>query len=284
MGRIRTLTLLVLAGCVAGAIAASAANAALPEIGRCAKVAPTVEGKKKKYKGKFSNHSCTHESKSGAGKFEWTPGAGAEKEFESPGTLEPVTLETAAGTKIACANSKSIGEYTGGKTETVELSLYECKDLATNEPCQSLRPEETPPTPEEGTILSKALTGELGFISDKGKKPATGWDYKPASGSVLFEFECGPVSPPGVGTKVKIEGSFIGQVHKFVDKMTEEYFLTYQQKGGVQVPEMLEGASKDTLTVNFLTTSLESTTEALGYEAEVEEQSTSERLEIKAIA
>lgn len=278
--------LFVLATCAACLTSASVASAALPEIGRCAKVTPTVEGKKKTYKGKFTNHSCTRESKNGNGKFEWTPGAGEGKEFESPGTLEPVTLETAAGTQIACENSKSDGETTGANSEKLSLSLYECKDLATSEPCQSLRPEETPPTAEEGTILSQALDGELGFIKKKGKggKPEVGWDYKPASGSKLFEFECGAVSSPGLGTKVSIEGSFISQVHKFIDKMTEEYFLRDQQKAGHQVPEMFEGAAKDTLTATFVTPSLQMTTEQLGYSSEAEEQSMTEALEIKAIA
>jgi len=276
----------VLATCATCLVAANVASAALPEIGRCAKVTPTVEGKKKTYKGKFSNHACTRESKSSKGKYEWTPGPGEGKEFESPGTLEPVTLETAAGTQIACKNSKTDGEITGANSETLSLSIYECKDLATNEPCQSLRPEETPPTAEEGTILSQALDGELGFITKKGKggKPEVGWDYKAASGSKLFEFECGAVSPPGLGTKVTIEGSFISQVSKPIDKMTEEYFLRDQQKAGHQVPEMFEGGAKDTLTATFLTTSLQMTTEQLGYAAEAEEQSTTEPLEIKAIA
>lgn len=278
--------LLALATCATCLVMANLASAALPEIGRCAKVAPTVVGKKKTYAGKFTNHNCTRESKTSKGKFEWTPGAGEGKEFESPGTLEPVTLETAARTQIACKNSKSDGEITGGNSEKLTLSLYECKDLATGEPCQSLRPEENPPTAEEGTILSQALDGELGFIAKKGKggKPEVGWDYKPASGSKLFEFECGAVSPPGLGTKVSIEGSFISQVRKFVDKMTEEYFLRDQQHSGHQVPEMFEGGAKDTLTATFVTTSLQMTTEQLGYSAEAEEQSMTEPLEIKAIA
>ena len=282
MRRTRTLALLALSAAAIGAVAASSAVAALPELGRCAKLTPTKQGHTKVYSGKYTNGSCTKESKTGKGKFEWTAGAGEGKEFESPGTLEPVTLETTGARTIACTNSKSVGDYTGAKAETLELSLYGCKDSTTKESCQSLRPEEKPPTPEEGTIIAKPLDGELGFINGKGSKPQVGWDYKPASGSALFEFECG--ATVGFGTKVTIEGSFIGQVHKFIDKMTEEYFLRYQQKQGVQVPEMFEGAAKDTLSATFVTPSLESTTEQIGYAAEQEEQSTSERLEIKAIA
>lgn len=274
------LSLLVLATVSAFAIGAGGANAALPEIGRCVKVAPTLEGHKKTYAGKFTNAKCTSESAKGAGKYEWEAGAGESNSFESPGTLEPVTLETTGAKKIACSNSKTVGEYTSGTQEKLELSLYGCKEVSSGESCQSLRPEEKPPLPEEGTIIAKPLTGELGFIA-KGSKPVVGWDYAPASEGKLLEFECGKTA--GLGTKVSIEGSFIGQVRKPLDKMSEEYFLRYEQKAGHQAPEMFEGAAKDTLSATFLTSSLQSTTEQLGYEAAQEEQSTAEALEIKAL-
>ena len=97
------------------AFAATGAYAELPEIGRCVKLEGLKEGHKTKYSGKYSDRKCTKTSSSSTGKFEWMPGAGTEKTFESPGTLEPVTLKTAAGTAIECKNSKQNGEYTAGQ-------------------------------------------------------------------------------------------------------------------------------------------------------------------------
>ncbi len=259
------------------AVAASA-SAALPELGRCAKVEATKEGRKKVYHGKYTDKKCTKESSKTNGKYEWSPGPGAETEFESPGTLEPATLQTTGDKKIACADSKQFGEFLGPKTAKTEISLYECKEEASGEPCQSLRPEENPPTPEEGTIISNPAEAELGLVSG-GSKPKVGWAYKAKTGSALFQFECGKTT--GSGTKVTIEGSFIGVVSKVVDRMGEEDKMSYSAPGGKQSPAQFEGGSPDVLTATFLTPSLQSSSEQIGYSAQ-EEQSFSEPLEIKA--
>ena len=268
---------LVVALCGLGLVAVSNASAELPELGRCAKVEGVKEGHKTVYHGKYKNKTCTKESSQAKGKYEWTAGPSEEKGFESPGTQEPVTLETASGNQIACNNSKQFGEYTGPKTAKTELSLYECHESASGEPCQSVKPEEVPPTPQEGTIISLPLEATLGLISG-GSKPSAGWDYKPKSGSALFNFECGKTF--GSGTKVTIEGSFIGQV-KIIDRMVEEDKLIYKGSLGQQVPEMFEGGAKDTLTATFLTSGLVMSSEAISYSGS-EEQSF-EPIEIKAI-
>ena len=183
MRLIRTSMLVIVATCALGALAASSASAALPEIGRCVKVEGVKEGHTTKFDGKYSDHKCTKASASSKGKFEWEPGAGTEKTFESPGTLEPVTLQTAAGTAVECKNSKQDGEYTGATTEKDEISLYECTLSTTHETCQSLRLEETPPTAEAGTILSLPIEGTLGMIKQGGKRPQIGWSYKAKTGT-----------------------------------------------------------------------------------------------------
>jgi hypothetical protein len=311
----RRTRFVMLAAMVVGGLAAldaSAASAALPEIGRCVKLEGAKEGHTTKYGGKYTNKKCTLESSTSTGKFEWMPGAGAEKGFESPGTLEPVTLKTAAGTAIECKNSKQVGEYTSATTEKDEISLYECTLSTTKETCQSLRPEETPPTPEPGTIISQPVEGTLGFIKKSGARPELGWDYKAKTGTALFIFECGgtalpppPTTPPAgevpggptleppsgppsapnatVPTAVTIEGSFISQIIRPVNKMAEEYKLRSAAAGGKQSPEMFEGGAADTLTVTFLEPlTLKSTKEAIGYSAPEEEQSFGEDLEFKA--
>jgi opacity protein-like surface antigen len=280
--------------CVLCAVAASSASAELPEIGHCVKQPVTKEGFKKIYGGKYTNKKCTTESKSGNGKFEWVGGPGAEKEFESPGTLEPVNLETPGGTVIACANSKMDGEYTGAQTETDHISLYECKDTATGETCQSLRPEEVPPTAEKGTILSGEVEGKLGFINSHGKKPEVGWEYKAKSGA-MFTFECGePIEIPPLDTSaaaqpdlekvptlVTIEGAFIGHV-KPVDRPVEEFFFKYLASDGKQVPEKFEGGEPATLTATIEALPSAPVTEPIAYSG-VEEESVVEKYEIKAL-
>ena len=268
----------LLVACGLCLLGASSASAALPEIGRCAKVESVKEGHKKVFTGKYTDKACTRESTSGHGKYEWSAGPGEEKQFESPGTLEPATLETTAGKQIACANSKQVGELTGAKTATTEISLYECKEVSSGEPCQSLRPEETPPTPQEGTIIAQPAEAELGLVSG-GSKPQVGWSFKAKSGPDLFVFECGKST--GLGTKVTIEGSFIGVASKIVDRMGEEDKMRYSSVKGRQSPASFEGGSPDTLTATFLSPSLQSSSEQIGY-ADAEEQSFSEAMEIKA--
>ncbi len=282
MRLVRTSMLAAAAVCALAAIVASSASAALPEIGRCVRLEGVREAHKRPtFDGKYSNHKCTSMSASSKGKFEWEPGAGEDKTFESPGTLEPVTLTTAAGTAVECKNSKQSGEYTGASTETDEISLYECTLSTTHETCQSLRPEETPPTAEAGTILSQALEGTLGYIKAGGMRPQIGWSYKAKTGPFLFVFECG--STPLVTTDITIEGSFISPIIRPVDRMVEEYKLHSVVQNGKQIPEMFEGGAKDTLTATILEPSaLKETTEAIGFSAPEEEQSFAETMEFKA--
>ena len=314
MRLIRTSMLMLAAACAVSALAAAGASAEVPEIGRCVKVEGVKEGHTTKFSGKYSNHKCTRTSATSKGKFEWEPGAGEEKTFESPGTLEPVTLQTPAGTAIECKNSKQDGEYTGATTEKDEISLYECVLASTGETCQSLRTEETPPTPEPGTIISLPLEGKLGYIKKSNSKPQIGWEYKPKTGPYLFAFECGgpelptglPATPTGeevptvptpevptgtpsapsgnVPTLVTIEGAFISPIRKPIDRMAEEYYLHSVAAQGKNTPESFEGGAKAALTVNILEPkALKETTEGIGFLAEEEEQSFSEELEFKAI-
>ena len=54
MRLIRTSMLVTVAACALGALAASSASAALPEIGRCVKVEGVKEGHTTKFDGKYS--------------------------------------------------------------------------------------------------------------------------------------------------------------------------------------------------------------------------------------
>ncbi|HTQ68218.1 MAG TPA: hypothetical protein VMI13_05955 [Solirubrobacteraceae bacterium] len=281
MRRTGYLMVAILAACALAALDAGVASAELPEIGRCVKVEGTKEGHRTKFNGKYSNKKCTTVSSTGTGKFEWMAGPGEEKGFESPGTLEPVTLETPSGTAVVCKDSKQFGEYLGPNTEKDEISLYECTLSTTGETCQSVRPEEIPPLPEAGTIISQALEGKLGYIKKSALKPQIGWEYKAKTGPFLFIFECG--STPLVTTDITIEGAFISPIIKPVNRMAEEYKLHSVAAGGKQTPEMFEGGAKATLTAAILEPkALKATTEAIAFSAPEEEQSFSEDMEFKA--
>jgi len=189
--RLVVLPLVVVALAMA---AASSASAALPELGKCVKQQAERVGFRKVYHGAYTNSSCTKKAKSDNSKYEWVAGPGEKKEYESPGAGEPAALEVPGGNQIECANHKVYGEYTGAKTETRTIGLYECKELFSLEPCQSIDTNETPPTYIPGTIISQPLEGELGAINAKLKRPSVGWAFKPKTGPILFIIECGPIA------------------------------------------------------------------------------------------
>jgi opacity protein-like surface antigen len=262
------------------ALAAAQASAALPEIGRCEKLAgtPTGKGKRLAYDGHYKNRACTKESATDTGRYEFLAGTGENKEYENPGSLEAVTLVTAAGTAIDCKNHKSFGEITGAKTETNSLTLYECEDTNIHEPCQTLISEDKPQE-EQGKIGFEPLEGELGFVNKSGKKPLVGWELKPKTGSLIALFECGATK--GLGTKVTLEGSVIGEI-KPVDRPHEEFKESFVATAGHQEPEEFEGGTATGLKAMFLS-GLELHSEAIGYTTK-EEVITEEDLVIKGIA
>jgi hypothetical protein len=275
----RHLTLWLLAAGALGVFVPGTASAAQPEIGRCTKLEPVQEGRKKIYSGKYTNKKCTKVSASAKGKYEWAPGAGEEKTFKTTGTLEPVVIETAGKQGLHCKTSKMAGEYTSATTETLKIALTECLEIRTEKYCQS---ESVGPEEHRGEVNSLTLEGHLGYIKAGGKRPEVGWEYKPQTGSDLFVFECGQVT--GIGTKVVISGSFIGQVHKTVNRMTEEYFLRYDAARGKNTPEMFEGGTKASLEATLLNIQEDvDVTEPIGYRIQgEEEQEPEEELEIKA--
>jgi hypothetical protein len=274
MRRMRIMGICVGGFCALGAMAATSASAALPEIGRCLPVEGEKVGKKNVYHGGYGSARCTRENPSKHGHFEWYGGSFEKPKFS--GGSEAVTLQTVGGRKIVCSTGLSEGTYTGAKTETVKLTFDNCEEPSTKTNCQNVLPPEGEPVPIPGQIQTKPLKGELGFITT-GEKPTVGWDLKPAEGTILAEFECAK------GTLDFLEGSVINQVKKNrVNKMTEEFILIYSQAGGKQAPEQFEGGPKDTLTVKLVTLLPPSeSNEQLGL-AEVEEVKNEEPLEIKA--
>jgi hypothetical protein len=234
-------------GCMLAVIAVSAvvaatASAALPELGRCVKVAPKT--------GEYTGASCVN---AGKGAWDWLPGPGALKKFT--GTGEATTLETVGKVKIECTASSFAGEYTGAKTATVTITFVGCTNSVTKKLCGS--------TVKEGEFETQPLEGEIGFIKDVTPIVA-GLDLKKAP--LVATFECGKL--PEAVTLGTLEGSVIGALKRF-NRMVEEQSLTYKALGGKQVPEQFEGGTKDTLTMK-LVTGLTTTTEEAGLKAKVE--------------
>jgi len=285
----RHLTLWLAAACALGAFTASAAPAAQPQIGRCIKLEGVKAGGKKVFSGKYTNRKCTKESASGTGKFEWLPGtnAGGAEEWESGGKATKVVIESEQGRGIECAKSAMFGKYTSPTTSTAELHLYECLENTQKQFCTNELPEE-PKEPGEVQILkqtvnSQPLEGKLGLISKGSPKPKVGWEYKPQSGPFLFTFECGQVY--GTGRKITVEGAYIAEIWKPINKMSEEeFFVRYHGQRGKQQPESFEGGPKATLMIKILNPEpLSLTTEPVSLSKELEEQETFEPLEIRAL-
>ncbi|HWX97552.1 MAG TPA: hypothetical protein VNZ01_11975 [Solirubrobacteraceae bacterium] len=209
----------------------------LPDLGRCLKVEPNAEGKKLVYHGGYTNSSCTLESESKEGKYEWSPGPGPSAKFK--GASAGVKLETVGKKAVTCTASTSEGEYTGPKTQKVSMVLTGCFQgpKTQNVACQSS-------AAAAGEIRTASLVGGMEFIKEgEGTEtPSVGVDLKPASGSTVATFECG-------GKAVSVGGSVIVPVTA-LDHMVTSFKLKALQAGGKQSPEEFEVGPKDTLTFN----------------------------------
>jgi hypothetical protein len=96
----------------------------------------------------------------------------------------------------------------------------------------------------EGTVETFLLSEGTGWIKKAAPQEA-GVDFKPASGSFLAEFVCGP------GT-VKVHGSVIGHVTPLNTAGLETKLnLVSNGTGKANSPESFEGGSKDILETNL---------------------------------
>ena len=198
------------------------AEAALPQIGRCAKAAG----------GAYADSACVGEAPGGHGEYEWTPGPGPNPHFATKGGF---ALSTAAGPQITCKSAAGSGEFTGAKTVSLTLRMKKCAFGPTGEKCQST---EAP----AGEIVTGALEGQLGFIRDVAQKTAievqVGLDLK--GKPTLLSAACGP-------TTVSVSGSVITPLSK-VDASTTKQKMLYSASENRQIPERFEGEAPDTLT------------------------------------
>jgi hypothetical protein len=240
------------------------AQAALPEVGRCALAESTGEGKSKVFHGAYEDKGCTTEVLGHEGRYEWITGA-AKAKFTAKSGLS--TLAGAGGAAVACNSSSVSGEYTGAKTVAATVTFKGCKTVAGKAVCQSNGAA-------AGEMVASGLTGGLGFIEDEqttsGLLVSVGVDL--GNGSTLLSAQC-----DGVGEALVVKGSVIAPIAK-IDAMSKTFTLTYAASAGKQSPEQFEGGSKDTLTAT-----LGSGAEQAGLVA-TEKVANEEPLEIKVAA
>jgi hypothetical protein len=212
------------------------AQAALPEIGRCVKVAAEKVGKEKVYHGHYEAKDCREENplppELVAGPYEWLPGTGANSSFTT--SSAKTTLQTVGGTTISCSHSSGSGQYTGQKTATATIAFTGCQLAASKQACQSSGAG-------AGEIVTSQLAGELGFIEDfyEGEEliVSVGLDLKHAP--TLLTAECGSEA-------LSVGGSVIAPITG-LDKMAPKFSLKLKAAGGKQAPEAFEEEPNDTL-------------------------------------
>ena len=211
----------------------------LPEVGRCVKVGT---GGKYKYK------SCVVPSAKGNGAYEWLPGPGAKSKFTV--AIGEVELETVGKAKVSCGFSELTGEWTGGKTASVNLRFQGCLITGTAKSCQS-QPNQpaqiTTSTFFEGEEIPTPIEGELGYIK-KPPMPQVGLDLKPKQDSPnVLSFSCGGSLGGETPEPWTVGGSVIGRIRPLA-VMGTAIKMNYKAVGGKQLPEFFEGLPKDTLT------------------------------------
>jgi hypothetical protein len=235
MKRMRITGMCLAAVCAAGALAASTASAeteypltGIPEIGRCVNVGSG---------GLWTDHRCLYKSTNGKGAWEWKPGPGEKPKFAFAAIGE-VEVETVSKVKVKCGPSDLTGEWTGGKTATVNVEFRGCLQHTTSKPCQT--------NPSNSSLIAneQPLEGELGLIA-RTNPPKVGLDLRAKSPStVMLAFICGESSE---GERWTVEGSVIGRI-KRVDRLAEiKTELFYKATAGKQVFEHFESGVKDTL-------------------------------------
>ncbi len=213
----------------------------LPELGRCVKLAL---GPDKAHHGRYTDAACTEASAASSGEYEWTPGAG-HAGMQISGAAS--TLATPGALHVSCTSETGSGQYTGAKTQLLQIAFTGCADAA-QQPCQSAGAS-------SGEIKPGALVGELGFINQKakGKAPATvGVDLKPAGAGDVADFACGEA-------QAVVHGSVIGTIAT-LDKMVSANGATYAAKGAHQRPEAFEGGPADVLLASLSGGSFEQAT------------------------
>ncbi len=213
-----------------GAVAATSASAFVrepPEVGRCIKHAG----------GHWKDGGCKTAAKvASEQKFEWYPAYGEAENGETKlaeklkftsvskeGTL--IQLTTVTGEGIGCKKQTALGEATGPKTlKTYNVVFSECAE--TGQKCTSTNPK----AEKTGEIKVKELNGLLGIekFGETHAKDKVANLFKPVSGEVFTEFECG-------GIPVKVHGEVMNPLKS--NSMKSVLTVKFTASKGKQKPE-----------------------------------------------
>jgi hypothetical protein len=255
MRHLRVVRLSLLAALVAGAVASTSASAALPEWGKCVKLA----------KGKYANAECTG-PKAKNGGYEWDRGTTDIEKTGFTSSGGPAELRTTSGIATDCTSETTHGELSGFKEVSgVEVTFQGCHAnllglVCTGGEIEEEQTEEGYLKEKPGEIKTRELKGKLGYIEGKGSAdPVVGISLTPESKKGLFaEFICGGTLTVRVGEKPKKGGgdSIISPITP-VNQMGSTAVQAYTQKQecfeevcngtGIQIPESFEGGKPDIL-------------------------------------
>ncbi len=247
MRHMKAIGMALLALFAMGVVAAASASAkGLPAIttGTCEK----HTGVKKYW---FTNSTCTTESATKEGEYEWSEATNKSVTTKSKSTVEP-KLETANGSIVVCKSDTSTGTAKGTKNiEKVAVTFTGCKAKigSITETCHS-----TNPAGGTGEIITKELEGEIGYIEPKANKEV-GEDLWPSARTAsektshtfekpFAEFEC------GFFVKNVVKGSVEGKL-TISGKSTKGELVyakgTNPGEQKIQKLENVEGGVKDVL-------------------------------------
>jgi hypothetical protein len=228
--RLKIMGLCLVAVFAMAAVVSASASAAAPAFYECAKLTA------KPFTGKYTDKKCSKEAspteiaEGKKNKYELKEGVGKGKEFKGKGPA--ATLHTpAVGGEVTCKSFKDAGFINTPTTENKVVSEFKT--------CESLKKKCVSPGAKAGTIITKNLKGELGYISKSPLK--VGVVLSPETGTVLAEFNC-------EGLEIETTGSVIGEQKGDINvfsKTSENVFTVNGE--GFQSVKSFEGGSNHEL-------------------------------------
>jgi hypothetical protein len=227
--RLKIMGLCLVAVFAMTALVSASASAAEPAYFQCTKL--TV----KPYTGKYTDKKCsklaTEKEQSEGKKNKYELQEGILKGAAYKGKGGKATLHTpAVEGEVTCKSFADVGKHGSPTTEEKVVSTFKT--------CESLKKKCLSPGQKAGTIVTKPLSGVLGYIN-KSKKEV-GVALKAETGSVLAEFTC-------EGLEIETTGSVIGTVSP-VDVFTKTENQVFQVNGsGFQAVKNFEGGPNQEL-------------------------------------
>jgi hypothetical protein len=227
--RLKIMGLCLVAVFAMTALVSASASAAEPAYYECTKLTA------KPFTGKFTDKKCSkaataeeiaagkknkYELKEGIGKGDTYKGKGGKATLHTP----------AVGGEVTCKSFADTGKHGSPTTEEKVVSTFKT--------CESLKKKCLSPGQKAGTIVTKPLSGVLGYIN-KSKKEV-GVALKAETGSVLAEFNC-------EGLEIETTGSVIGTESPVNVFTKTENNVFAVNGGGEQVVKNFEGGPTQVL-------------------------------------